>query len=245
MPTRYLKPGICDSDRINNLSAEAEVFFYRLLVTVDDFGRTDARPLLLKAKCFPLKETMPASKIEQMLAELSSTGLLIVYQTDTGTYLQLNKWDNTPRAKDSKFPSFDDSCMQLYASAQHPPTVLPLTVTVTETVNTPATEQKTSRSKKTAANFDPLAWLLAQGVPEQAAKDWLTLRKSKKLPPTVTAFEQMAGEAARAGMTWEAMVVTCCARGWGGFKAQWLDNDDSRNGGQSPMRTNSPFAGAI
>ena len=52
MPTRYLKPGIRDSELIDGLSAEAEVLFYRLLVTVDDFGRANARPSMVKAACF-------------------------------------------------------------------------------------------------------------------------------------------------------------------------------------------------
>ena len=32
MPTRYLKPGICDSDRLDKCSPLAETLFYRLLV---------------------------------------------------------------------------------------------------------------------------------------------------------------------------------------------------------------------
>ena len=49
MPTRYLKPGIRDSERIEAIaSPDAEILFYRLLVSVDDFGRTDARPLMVK-----------------------------------------------------------------------------------------------------------------------------------------------------------------------------------------------------
>ena len=56
MPTRYLKAGIRDSETIDRLSSAAEVLYYRLLVTVDDFGRYDARPAMLKAACFPIKE---------------------------------------------------------------------------------------------------------------------------------------------------------------------------------------------
>ena len=45
MPTRYLKPGIRDSESIEKLSHIAEILYYRLIVTVDDFGRpTDVPP---------------------------------------------------------------------------------------------------------------------------------------------------------------------------------------------------------
>ena len=62
MPTRYLKPGIRDSEALERLSALAETMFYRLIVTVDDFGRADARPAMLKASCFPIKESMTPAK---------------------------------------------------------------------------------------------------------------------------------------------------------------------------------------
>ena len=99
MPTRYLKPGICDSDAIDKCSPLAETLFYRLLVNVDDFGRLDCRPVLVKSKCFPLKEELTSKDIETLLAELVRNGLVIVYQQGERTFLQMQKWDNQPRSK--------------------------------------------------------------------------------------------------------------------------------------------------
>jgi len=107
MPSRLLKEGICDSAKIDALSAEEEVFFYRLLVVADDFGRMDARPAILRARCFPLKETLSASKVESWLKSLNSVGLLARYEVDGKPFLQIGNWDQRQRSS-SKYPPPND-----------------------------------------------------------------------------------------------------------------------------------------
>ncbi|MBN4658832.1 hypothetical protein H4F44_23845, partial [Escherichia coli] len=43
--------------------------------------------------------------------------------------------------------------------------------------------------------------LVAEGVPERAAVDWLVVRKSKNAPLTPTAWEAVKREAQAAGIT--------------------------------------------
>ena len=126
MPTRYLKPGVRDSEAIDNLSPLAETLFYRLLVTVDDFGRFDARPAMIKAQCFPIKESVSINKCKDLLDELSQANLIFVYKIENKPFLQMSKWDNIPRAKESKYPTSVDICIQMH-------TDVPLTVTETKT----------------------------------------------------------------------------------------------------------------
>ena len=126
MPTRYLKPGVRDSEAIDNLSPLAETLFYRLLVTVDDFGRFDARPAMIKAQCFPIKESVSINKCKDLLDELGQANLIFVYQIENKPFLQMSKWDNIPRAKESKYPTSVDTCVQMH-------TDVPLTVTETKT----------------------------------------------------------------------------------------------------------------
>lgn len=133
MPTRYLKPGVRDSAAIDALSPLAETLFYRLLVTVDDFGRADARPAMVKSQCYPVKESVTVAKCVQLLAELAENGLILLYEVDGKQYLQMQKWDNKPRAAASMFPAPADGCMQTYTSVCKPRTNLPVTVTVTGT----------------------------------------------------------------------------------------------------------------
>ncbi len=146
MPTRYLKPGICDSDAIDRCSPLAECLFYRLLVNVDDYGRFDARPAVVRARCFPLKDSISNSIIQELLIALQSAKLIILYELNGYAYLQMQKWDNIPRAKESKYPAFDDDCIQTHTSACKPYTVLPVTVTETETKTGTETATETTPS---------------------------------------------------------------------------------------------------
>ena len=78
MPNRILKDSICTSPNIDALSREAEVFFYRLLVQCDDYGRMDARPAILRAKCYPLQvDTVSQDDIRRWFAELVCAELII------------------------------------------------------------------------------------------------------------------------------------------------------------------------
>ena len=67
------------------------------------------------------------------------------------------------------------------------------------------------------------------GVTESVWQDWLTLRKTKKAAVTQTALDGIIREAGKAGISLQAALETCCARGWTGFKADWLKD---KNAGQ-------------
>ena len=152
MPTRYLRPGIRDSEVIDALSPLAETLFYRLLVTVDDFGRADARASMVKAACFPIKDSVTAAKCADLLRELDKNGLVHIYEHDGKPYMQMRKWENAPRASKSKFPEPVGGGGHLHTTVCNPHTVLPVTVTgtdnrepITETDNRePGAEQRAS-----------------------------------------------------------------------------------------------------
>lgn len=148
MPTRYLKPGICDSDPIDRCTPLAECLFYRLLVNVDDYGRLDARPAVVRSKCFPLKDTINNKKTAELLHELHSHGLIILYKSNDCDYLQFTKWDNVPRSKESKCPPYEAECAQVYTDVCNGNTNLPVTVTVTETKTGTETETVNRKPKR-------------------------------------------------------------------------------------------------
>jgi len=172
MPTRYLKPGICDSDAIDKTSPLAETLWYRLLVNVDDFGRMDARPAVVRSKCWPLKDSITNADTLKTLIELQACGLIFIYESNGCSYLQMQKWDNVPRAKESKCPAFDDTCIHLHADVCGGNTVLPVTVTVTvtETVNRkPETENRNA------------AFALPDWIDKTQWDLWMKTRKGKKM----------------------------------------------------------------
>ena len=59
-------------------------------------------------------------------------------------------------------------------------------------------------------------------VSEQVWQDFQTLRRAKKAPLTSSALSRIDKEAGKAGILLEAALIECCARGWVGFKADWM-----------------------
>jgi hypothetical protein len=63
-------------------------------------------------------------------------------------------------------------------------------------------------------------------VSEQVWSDFQTLRRAKKAPITNSAISKIDKEAGKAGILLEAALIECCARGWTGFKADWMKGKD-------------------
>ena len=78
-------------------------------------------------------------------------------------------------------------------------------------------ETETKKEKKTTAVAAP-----PEGVSQSLWGDFLALRKAKKAPMTNAALAGIMREADRAGWTLEKALTECCARGWQGFKAEWV-----------------------
>ena len=78
--------------------------------------------------------------------------------------------------------------------------------------------------------YSAKAELIALGVAEQTAADWLALRKVKKAPVSRTALDAIKREAEKAGMTLDSTLALCCTRGWQGFKAEWVTQQAVRAG---------------
>ena len=60
------------------------------------------------------------------------------------------------------------------------------------------------------------------------------MRKAKKAPLTKTAVDGIRKEAAKAGLTLEAAIRECCAKGWAGFKAEWVAAKEAPKTRDSP-----------
>lgn len=210
MPTRYLKPGVRDSEAIDSLSPLAETLFYRLLVTVDDFGRYDGRPAMVKAHCFPIKDMTPA-KCASLLDELHTAGLVHIYTTDGKPCLQMCKWDNVPRAKESKYPAPDDDCTHLHTSASKPRTNLPLTVTGTET------ETETGNRNRKAPKGEPEVY--PEGLDVHAWTRWLFYRDGIGKPLKPASIQAAQQAMVKHGDQQAAVVDQSIANGWQGLFA--------------------------
>ena len=211
MPTRYLKPGVRDSEAIDSLSPQAENLFYRLLVTVDDFGRFDARPAMIKAQCFPIKESISINKCKDLLEELNEKNLIYIYEVAGKLTLMMCKWDNVPRSKESKYPAPTDSCMQVYADVNQVNTDVPLTET--ETITKTQTKTKTP----------PF------GVSQEVWDSFVQQRKVKKAQVTELVIAGIQREADKAGWSLENALNEIVVRNWQSFKAEWVKEKQSNS----------------
>ena len=208
MPTRYLKAGIRDSETIDRLSSAAEVLYYRLLVTVDDFGRYDARPAMLKAACFPIKESVTQKHIENLLSDLVKHQLVSVYYVDEKPYLQMQKWDNVPRAKESKFPTPTCKDVQVHTVVQQLHTDVPLTVTETVTkTKTDISQDKPAKRKQKVSMPDDF------GISEKVAL-WAKENNFDRLNDHLDAFKRKAEMNGYRYVNWDLAFMEAIREDW-------------------------------
>lgn len=121
MPNRVIREGILTSERVNSLNWEAEVFYRRLLSVVDDYGRFDARPAVLRSALYPLKlDSMREDSVQRCLNSLEAARLIVLYSVEGKAFLEVTNFKQQVRSKCSKFPSpaqhMHSTCI---ADAQH------------------------------------------------------------------------------------------------------------------------------
>ena len=91
---------------------------------------------------------------------------------------------------------------------------------------TKANETLTSNHKPITNNHKPVnkrqAVARPDGVLENVWNDFLAMRKAKRSPLTQTALDAIQREADKVPMSLNMVLATCCARGWQGFKAEWV-----------------------
>lgn len=109
MPNRYVREDILDSDRVDALSAEAEVFYRRLMNKADDYGRFHGDWRKLRAALYPLRvEKITEKFIERLLVEcnqvIDGRPLVTIYFSEGRRYLEITNFKQQIRS-DSKFPS--------------------------------------------------------------------------------------------------------------------------------------------
>lgn len=104
MPQRFLKPGLITSPKWESCSWHAQSFYVRILTLVDDFGRYDAEPILLKSHAFPIREDVKTGKVEELCGELQGSGLVEFYIVAGKRFLQVTNWTERARSEKSRFP---------------------------------------------------------------------------------------------------------------------------------------------
>lgn len=126
MPNRVIKESIKRSPQIDALTWFEEVVFYRLIVTADDYGCIDGRPVLIKNELFPTRENVTRKSVEDAITKLVAVGLLYQYEVDGQPYLAFPTWEKHQRIRNKhrKYPAPSDdirlsaNCCQMPAGCQ-------------------------------------------------------------------------------------------------------------------------------
>lgn len=108
MPSRVIRGEINASRSLSRVSLEADLTFRALLVAVDDYGRCEADPLMLKALLYPRREKVAPRQVRAWVDELAVEGCVVLYVVDGVEYLALPAWEEhrgkSKRAGESKYP---------------------------------------------------------------------------------------------------------------------------------------------
>lgn len=126
MPNRIIKESIHTSESVNAMTDFQFRLWVSLITYVDDYGRGDARPAIIKGSCFPLRDRLTTKDIEAALEALAGIGCVVLYQVDGKPYLYFPQWESHQviRNKKSRYPappdnlqSIESNCNQLKAIA--------------------------------------------------------------------------------------------------------------------------------
>lgn len=107
MPNRIIKESIHTSEDVNRMTDFQFRLWVSLITYVDDFGRGDARPAIIKGSCFPLRDRITNKDIEAALRALAGIGCVSLYEVDGKPYLYFPTWEShqTVRNQKSKYPA--------------------------------------------------------------------------------------------------------------------------------------------
>lgn len=181
MPNRILREGILSSARVDALSVAAELFYRRLHSKVDDYGRHESHPELLRTACYPLRvDKVKARHVVAWLAECEKSGLLVTYKVGSKTYLQLLDWRQQMRSP-SRCPAPDEQLIRKCLADAHLVVGVVVGVSEDEGVDEIASSAK---APSAAVNGNAVAYIpLNDGAEWGVSKDFVA--ELEKLFPAV------------------------------------------------------------
>ena len=102
MPNRIIKESIHSSEDVNKMTDFQFRLWISLITYVDDFGRGDARPAIIKGSCFPLRGRITVTDIDAALRALAGIGCVGLYKVDGKPYLYFPTWESHQRIQTKK-----------------------------------------------------------------------------------------------------------------------------------------------
>jgi len=242
MPSRVLRDGLLDSERVAILHDKTFRLYISLLLTADDFGLVPIDFGTIK-KANGMQE-WSREMVAKMLGELTDAGMLLPYSTDGKHYAAIQRWQSRVNCVRPKYPQPTFGMTHMLHPYQYkndhikqstdsyfkhlevngvPPVCHQRATSGTKGVKGKGVRGKgegvKEKDKVKDKNTSPSA---PSHVSPQVWGDWQSLRKAKRAAVTATAIAGIRKEAQSIGMSLEDALSMCCERGWTGFKAEWV-----------------------
>lgn len=99
--------------------------------------------------------------------------------------------------------------------------------------------EKWIKSESKSDRFNSSKFLKSMGAEDNLIKEWLSVRKLKKLANTQTAMEDFMGEVKKSNMLINDVLKKCIIKSWGGFKYSWILNEQ-KSAIESKIQSNTP-----
>lgn len=116
MAQRLLKD-TTESAKVDKLSANAEVLFYRLIMKADDYGVYHANPKLVRSNLFPLRiDSVRETDITRWMDELQKAGLIAFYDADSKPYLVIHNFGQRMRNMKKRYPAPPENVLRQLAA---------------------------------------------------------------------------------------------------------------------------------
>jgi hypothetical protein len=219
---RNIKPSLFKNELLGTMDPLITVLFISLWTLADKQGRLEDRPLRVRAETFPYRENID---INGYLTELERTGFIQRYSVSGQAIIQVVNFSKhqSPHntEKDSVLPSFPEGDHGVKVITVIPP-LDTADLTKAKRPDSLIPDSLIPDSLIPEKIHTHLSMLLNAGVENQIAKDWLSIRKIKRLPLTLTAFNAISKKITAAGLTMNAGIKICVEQGWAGFSADWL-----------------------
>jgi len=235
MRARNIKPSFFTNPDLGECSPVSRLLFVGLWCCADREGRLLDRPKQVKAQVFPYDNV----NIDEHLGELTRWGLIERYDVGGVKIIAIPKFlkHQRPHVKEKSSelpgkqaepqPRHEQAPTQVGASndlGMNEPALNPecgilnpecgiLNEECRDSIPGASTSKKAVASRP--SNVDQQAW-----------DDWLHVRKKKHRvgPPTATAMQRIASEAAKAGISLNEAIVIAAGKEWRGFEAAWMES---------------------
>ena len=240
MPNRIIKESLCSSEKIASLSDFEFRLWVGLITQVDDAGRGDARPAIIKGRVFPFRERLSIKDIDAALQALAAKGCVSLYTVDGKPYFLFPGWVKHQRVRDCKpkypEPSENLNLPQSAASCGELPQSAALIQSESESNPNPESNPKEYYAEPQAADAPPVISLpLNDGtffdVSENDRAKW------SQLYPNVDVLQQLRN---MAGWCDANHTKRKTRGGIKRFITAWLAREQDK-GGKAPQ--NRPFVG--